>query len=102
MSKPSALEKKIYNHRFYYVVRFNIRLTEDNEWEWEEISLPFGDPSYDSIVDAMVKYKYPADKMQAIINNYLLDPDESDVSEFINMQEWRKFSKSYAKQLLNH
>ena len=38
--------------------------------------------------------------MQAIINNQLLEPSEEHVKEFMEMQEWRKFAKSYAKEIL--
>jgi hypothetical protein len=40
--------------------------------------------------------------MQAIINNYLLDSDNLNaIEEFNQMQDWRKFAKSYAKEILN-
>ena len=39
--------------------------------------------------------------MQAIINNYLLDPnDDSIKQEFIEMQNWRAESKQIAKEIL--
>ena len=57
--------------------------------------------NYGGIVDALISYKYPIDKMQAIINNYLLDPnDESINQEFIEMQKWRSESKQIAKEIL--
>ena len=57
--------------------------------------------NYAGIVDALISYKYPIDKMQAIINNYLLDPnDESIKQEFIEMQKWRSESKQIAKEIL--
>ena len=47
--------------------------------------------NYGGIIDALINYKYPIDRMQAIINNYLLDPnDESmkrmqkQMAEYIN------------------
>ena len=56
---------------------------------------------YDGLVNKLVSYKYPNDKMQAIINNYLLDPnDESANKEFIEMQKWRSESKQIAKEIL--
>lgn len=57
--------------------------------------------SYAGLVNKLVSYKYPNDKMQAIINNYLLDPnDESIKQEFIEMQNWRSESKQIAKEIL--
>ena len=57
--------------------------------------------NYGGIIDALINYKYSTDKMQAIINNYLLDPnDESANQEFIEMQKWRAESKQIAKEIL--
>ena len=56
---------------------------------------------YGGLVNKLVSYKYPNDRMQAIINNYLLDPnDESANQEFIEMQNWRSESKQIAKEIL--
>ena len=57
--------------------------------------------NYGGIIDALINYKYSTDKMQAIINNYLLEPsDESANQEFIEMQHWRSESKQIAKEIL--
>lgn len=59
--------------------------------------------SYDKIVNAIVSEAYPQDKMQAIINNHLLDADdEANEAEFVEMQEWRKKAKTIAKQIINN
>ena len=56
---------------------------------------------YGGLVNKLVSYKYTNDKMQAIINNYLLDSnDESVKQEFIEMQNWRSESKRIAKEIL--
>ena len=56
---------------------------------------------YAGLVNKLVSYKYPNDRMQAIINNYLLDPnDELAKQEFIEMQKWRSESKQIAKEIL--
>lgn len=56
---------------------------------------------YAGLVNKLVSYKYPNDRMQAIINNYLLDPnDDSANQEFIEMQNWRSESKKIAKEIL--
>ena len=56
---------------------------------------------YAGLVNKLVSYKYPNERMQAIINNYLLDPnDESANQEFIEMQKWRSESKEIAKEIL--
>lgn len=67
----------------------------------KSVTLPPGEWSYDTIVDALVTAEYPSAKMQAIVNNYLATPDDPDIrAEFDTMQQWRKTSKLLAKQLL--
>ena len=102
--KPNIIEKLRGKYQYYYTVKFNIYFDEDRgSWMYDIVKLPFGDPTYDTIVDAMISYKYPTDKMQAIINNYLLDrEDESANKEFNDMQEWRRFSKEYAIEIMNN
>lgn len=58
---------------------------------------------YNGLVNKIISYKYPNDKMQAIINNYLLEPeDETALSEFMVMQSWRSESKTIAKEILEN
>lgn len=66
----------------------------------------------DKVIDAIVSAAYPSDKMQAIINNHLvnlatiadggkLDEDElSHEEEYKAMQEWRKKAKSVASDVM--
>lgn len=66
----------------------------------------------DKVIDAIVSTAYPSDKMQAIINNHLvnlatiadggkLDEDElSHEEEYKAMQEWRKKAKSVASDVM--
>ena len=75
---------------------------EAHKYRYESVDLPIGKWEYSNIVDALVTYKYPNDKMTAIVNNYLLDPtDEKALQEFTQMQEWRKFAKELAKSVTN-
>lgn len=102
--KPLVIEKLYNNCRFYYVIRFDIIYSEElNEWIYSQVELPYGKLSYDLIVNEMISYKYPIDKMQAIINNYLLEPDDENIrAEFTEMQNWRKYSKEYAKEIMSN
>ena len=64
------------------------------------------------VIDAIVSAAYPADKMQAIINNHLfnlsavadsqsLDDNEAEhESEYLAMQEWRKKAKEIALRVM--
>ena len=55
--------------------------------------------TYERAVSAIVDDGYPADKMQAVVNNYLLDPaDESAKAEMEAMQSWRALAKRVAKE----
>ena len=66
----------------------------------------------DKVIDAIVSAAYPSDKMQAIINNHLvnlatladggkLDEDElAHEEEYKAMQEWRKKAKSVASEVM--
>lgn len=60
-----------------------------------------GTRTYDGIVNAIVCDHYPADKMQAIINNHLLESEsEEHQAEFAEMQAWRVKAKSVAKEVV--
>ena len=75
---------------------------EAHKFRYESVDLPIGKWGYSNLVDALITYKYPNDKMTAIVNNYLLDPnDEEALQEFTQMQEWRKFAKELAKSVTN-
>lgn len=80
----------------------NINIKQDGIlFMWEQVAIPKGRFDYGGIVDALVSHKYPIDKMQAVINNYLLEPENEEfVTEFNNMQAWRKEAKEIAKEVL--
>lgn len=51
------------------------------------------------MINDLVASEYPSDRMQAIINNYLLDP-KGRKEEFDKMQEWRALCKQTAHEIL--
>ena len=62
----------------------------------------FGTRTYDGIVNAIVCDHYPADKMQAIINNYLFESESKEhQAEFAEMQAWRVKAKRVAKEVVS-
>ena len=62
----------------------------------------FGARTYDGIVNAIVCDHYPADKMQAIINNHLLESESKEhQAEFAEMQAWRVKAKRVAKEVVS-
>lgn len=57
--------------------------------------------TYAQIVNALVTKRYPTDVMQAIQNNYLATPNDTDTkAEFDAMQEWRNTAKATAHEIL--
>lgn len=84
----------------YKAINFDIREVDEG-FEWESVEMPQTKWDYSGVVDALVSHKYPIDKMQAVINNYLLDPEDAySIDEFNKMQAWRKEAKEIAKEAL--
>lgn len=53
------------------------------------------------IISSIIRMKYSADAMEAIINNKLQSPeDEAVAQEFADMQNWRKFAKNKADEAM--
>ena len=76
---------------------------DDGTYKYQTYTLKPAVLDYDSIVNAIVSKEYPNDKMQAVINNYLLDTSNEDTTkEFNDMQAFRKKAKDWAKDLLNY
>lgn len=62
----------------------------------------------DVIISSLIKANYPADRMDAIRNNYELvkdgtagDKEEEYTQEYLAMQEWRAYSKELAKEIID-
>lgn len=52
------------------------------------------------IVNNIIRERYSASQVEAIVNNYLSDTtNEKYLKEFNDMQEWRKQAKSIAKKV---
>lgn len=98
--EPKLIEKNILNGRIFFELNFNL-IYNGESYEYDSIVIEYNKFNYSGVVDALVQYKYPIDKMQAVINNYLLDPNDAfAVEEFNTMQAWRKEAKEIAKQAL--
>ena len=76
----------------------------------ESVELETGVWNYGAIVNALVRYKYSADKVEAIVNNSLMlmqtpsvvseDKANEQISELDELQNWREKCKARAKELL--
>lgn len=84
------------------IVSLHINPVFDGDmYAYDTIQIENSKFNYSGVVDALVQYKYPIDKMQAVINNYLLDPEDAyAIDEFNKMQAWRKEAKEIAKEAL--
>lgn len=99
---PPLVESYNISGVVHYDINIDVTPIEGG-YHWEQVNLTKERWDYGGIIDALVTYKYPNDKMQSVINNYLLDPnDESVIQEFNEMQEWRKQAKEIAKQALEY
>lgn len=97
--RPNIYDRIIERNVYYYVVNYNIRFDKEiGAFRWDFVKV--NNLNYGEIVDALIRRKYPNDKMQAIMNNYLMDQTDEHIAEFLEMQEWRKFAKSYAKSIV--
>lgn len=100
--KPNILETYVLGGVRRYDINIDV-VQEGEMYKWEQVNVPIEKWNYSGVVDVLISHKYPIDKMQAVINNYLLDSnDEYAVSEFHKMQEWRKEAKEIAKEALEY
>jgi hypothetical protein len=87
-----------------YTIAFDVNLVKEGEneqYKWCEINLPVGMPTYSQLVSAIIHGRYSDDAMQAIINNHLLEDEDSEhQKEWNDMQMWRMEAKRMAKEIL--
>ena len=99
----------------------NIRICFDVEHSTEE-RIPMGggepeeveviraysvrvDKPYDrgNVINAIVTAMYPEDRMDAVINNYLMNMKDSErKAEFQEMQAWRAHAKEIATEVMEY
>jgi hypothetical protein len=60
---------------------------------------PLTSDDYVPLVVAIIRSRYTEDQVEAILNNYLTDPD-GHATEFQQLQAWRKKAKSAAREYL--
>lgn len=66
----------------------------------DQFVFDFDPKDYDKVVTHIIRERYSADKMEALLNNYLLDAEKYK-EEFEAMQEWRAFAKESAKKIVS-
>ena len=103
--KPDSVVMKLRLGQRQYTVNFNVESVESSgteyKYRWQSVTLEPGVWEYGPLVSAIISERYPEDAMQAVVNNYLLEPrtDEA-VAEFNAMQSWRAFAKDVAHQAI--
>lgn len=84
---------------YYVVVNLGSKQIDEETYELVSTSLLMrAEPTYESLVSALIRKRYDADKMEAIINNYLADKDDESANiEFSEMQTYRREVKDFCK-----
>jgi hypothetical protein len=101
-TKPNLVEEEVIVGRTTYFINLNIEF-KDGWYIFDQIKIEYDKWDYSGVVDALISYKYPIDKMQAVINNYLLEPENEEyIRVFNEMQAWRKEAKEIAKEALTY
>lgn len=91
----------MHGQKIHTIKNINVKELDDGTFEWDSVELPPAKFDYDTIVNALITLYYPNDKMQAVINNYLMDKENKNiVAEFNDMQLWRVEAKEIAMALL--
>lgn len=100
--QPSIFNKNIVLGQQVATINCFISKTEDG-YKWKSYTLPPNVLDYDYIVGTLISDEYPCSKMQAIINNYLINKENQIVlEEFNTMQDFRAKAKSEAKAILEY
>lgn len=97
---PKMIAKRTGRSTMYYIP-YNI--VEDNgAYNFKYVLLSPSDYNYGGLVDAIIGVKYSLRDFLAVIANYASDPKNSKYeSEFLELQEWRKFAKDESRKHFN-
>lgn len=100
-SKPQRVDYSLNRFRQKVAtINIDIEQAPDGSFTYESVQIRPGRCNYAGIVDALVSHKYPADKMQALQNNYLENPaDTAAAEEFGRMSAWRREAKAIAREI---
>lgn len=106
------------NEYIYLGININVCKLTDGSYDWDciEIDNESGffkvldnihnadiDTKYSVLITHIIRAYYNDHQMTAIVNNYLLEPEnEKYVKEFNDMQKIRKLAKATAKQIIDN
>ena len=95
--------KKFAQPQYSITYSLSLDLDSGDETNQKTIVLPPGIPTRDIVIDAIITDAYPTDKMQAVQNNYLLDPNDEEAVEEMNvMQGCRRHAKMIADEFIEY
>lgn len=96
-SHKQSVQKYDNNH---WLVPMNEKVTTNDEgvteYEYDEVIVEAVD--YPSIVTAIIRSRYSADQVEAILLNGNDTPEHE--AEYAELQQWRKTAKQMAKEVL--
>lgn len=85
-----------------FTVNFNVKEVEGG-FEYESAVLTPGVWNRSDIISGIIRARYSADDMEAIVNNCLADLTDRDAkSAHKAMQQWRKNAKQWATELMQY
>lgn len=101
--QPQFVACEKYLGQRVYTINFDIEEIHDDmyQFRYHSVTLPIGKFDRATVISTIIRNRYRDDEMQAIINNYLLDPNDGEaIREFDEMQEYRRYAKNIADQFL--
>ena len=98
--KPPIITEGVKIRSFWYV-NIEASKTEDGLWEWESIPLEPGENSKSQVVNKLVEYKYPIEKLTWITQSYITSPEDlSVIWEYEALQAWKGEASRIADQVI--
>jgi len=99
---PTPVIKEYYLGLPRYTYNIEVQ-TDDEGYKWLSHRLPQETWDRSSIISSIIRMRYSADEVEAIVNNILAKPtDRSRVAEYLGLQEWRAKAKKYATELMSY
>lgn len=93
--KPFKVEKESLSPSY----AFNFDIVEvDGKYHYQQAIVPIGQWDYPHLVAAIIRAKYSADDVEAILLNRG-DGDPDHEAQYEELQQWRKHAKDLAKEV---
>lgn len=75
-----------------------VKREEETTYEWSSVELKQNEWEYGNLVSAIIRERYTADNVEAVILNYG-DGEPEHEQSYNELQEWRKHAKQLAKEV---